>query len=60
MALFVLKGEGHTVDISMFVKIALNYYKNNEQLQYHSLPVSPALHILPELTGQLLFAGKVA
>lgn len=44
----------------MFVQTALNYYKNYEQLLYHSLPVSPALHILPELRGLLLFPGKVA
>jgi hypothetical protein len=44
----------------MFVKTALNYYKNHEQLFYHSLPVFPALHILPELKGLLLFPGKVA
>jgi len=57
--LFVLIGEGHKNDISKFVKTALNYYKDNEQLLYHPLPMSPALHILPQ-KGLLLFPGKVA
>jgi len=58
-ALFILIGEGHKNDISKFVKTALNYYKDNEQLLYHPLPMSPALHILPQ-KGVLLFPGKVA
>ena len=57
--LFVLIGEGHKNDISKFVKAALNYYKDNEQLLYHPLPMSTALHILPQ-KGLLLFPGKVA
>jgi hypothetical protein len=44
----------------MFVKTAVNYYKNCAQLLHHSLPVSPALHILPQIKGPLLFPGKVA
>jgi hypothetical protein len=40
------------------VKTALNYYKDNEQLLYHSLPISPTLHILPQ-KELLLFPGKV-
>jgi hypothetical protein len=59
-ALFILVGEGHKNDVFMFVKTALNYYKNYEQLLDHSLPVSPALHILPQLKGPLLFPGKIA
>ena len=58
-ALFILIGEGHKNDISEFVKTALNYYKDNEQLLYHPLPMSPALHILPK-KGLLLFPGKIA
>jgi hypothetical protein len=58
--LFLLVGEGHKNDVFMFVKTAMNYYKNYEQLLDHSLPVSPALHILPEIKGPLLFPGKVA
>lgn len=58
-ALFILIGEGHKNDISKFVKTALNYYKDNERLLYHPLPMSPALHILPQ-KGLLLFPGKVA
>lgn len=57
--LFILVGEGHKNDISVFVKTALNYYKDNKKLLYHSLPMSPALHILPQ-KGPLLFPGKVA
>lgn len=56
----MLIGEGHTNFISMFVKTALNYYKNHEQLLYHSLPMSPATHILAKLKGLFLFPGKVA
>jgi len=58
-ALFILIGEGHKNDISKFVKTALNYYRDNEQLLYHPLPMSPAVHILPQ-KGLLLFPGKVA
>lgn len=58
--LFILVGEGHKNDILMFVKNALNYYKNDEQLLDHSLPLAPAVHILPELKGPLFFPGKVA
>lgn len=58
-ALFILIGEGHKYNISKFVKTALNYYKDNEQLLYHSLPISPTLHILPQ-KELLLFPGKVA
>jgi hypothetical protein len=58
-ALFVLIGEGHKNDISKFVKTVLNYYKDNEQLLYHPLTMSPALHILPQ-KGLLLFPGKIA
>ena len=57
--LFILIGEGHKNDISMFVKTTLNYYKDNEKLLCPSLPMSPALHILPH-KGLLLFPGKVA
>jgi hypothetical protein len=58
-ALFILIGEGHKYDFSKFVKTAINYYKDNEQLLYHSLPISPTLHILPQ-KELLLFPGKVA
>jgi hypothetical protein len=58
--LFLLVGEGHKNDVFMFVKTAMNYYKNYEQLLDHSLLVSPALHILPEIKGPLLFPGKAA
>jgi hypothetical protein len=44
----------------MFVKTALNYYKNYGQLLDRSLPLAPAVHILPELKGPLFFPGKVA
>ena len=43
----------------MIFVIALNYYKNNEQLHYHSLPLSTALHILPELKGQYCLLVKL-
>lgn len=59
-ALFLLVGEGHVSDVFKFVKTAMNYYKNHEQLLHHTLPSSPALHILPEIKGPLLFPGKVA
>jgi hypothetical protein len=59
-ALFILVGKGHKNGVFMFVKTALNYYKNYEPLLDHSLPVSPALHILPQLKGPLLFPGEVA
>jgi hypothetical protein len=58
--LFVLVGEGHKNNLFTFVKTAVNYYKNDEQLLDHSLPASPAFHILPEIKGLLLFPGKVA
>ncbi|PNF20594.1 NHL repeat-containing protein 2 [Cryptotermes secundus] len=58
--LFILVGEGHKNDILVFVKTALNYYKNYGQLLDHSLPLAPAVHILPELKGLLFFPGKVA
>jgi hypothetical protein len=56
----MLVGEGHKNDVLMFVKTTLNYYKNYEQLLNHSLPLAPAVHILPEVKGPLLFPGKVA
>jgi hypothetical protein len=59
-ALFILVGEGHKNDMLMFVKTALNYYKNYGQLLDHSLPLAPAVHILPELKRPLFFPGKVA
>jgi hypothetical protein len=59
-ALFMLVGEGHKNYITLFVKTTLNHYRNYKQLLSHSLPLAPAVHILPELKEPLLFPGKVA
>jgi hypothetical protein len=59
-ALFILVGEGHKNDITLFVKTTLNHYRNYKQLLSHLIPLAPAVHILSELKEPLLFPGKVA
>lgn len=58
--LVMLMGEGHKENLRLYIRNALEFYGNQNQLSNHKLPFKSAYHLLPDLKGPLLFPGKVA
>ncbi|XP_071449478.1 NHL repeat-containing protein 2 [Hetaerina americana] len=61
--LFVVAGEGFKEELSLLVRTTLTFFNKNNKMtdlciSDHSLPISPARHLLPP--SLLLFPGKVA
>ncbi|XP_074025751.1 NHL repeat-containing protein 2 [Leptinotarsa decemlineata] len=52
-------GEGHKDDLRVCIRNALKFYKENNLISNHQLPLKSAYHFLPELKGPLLFPGKI-
>ncbi|KAJ8950444.1 hypothetical protein NQ318_010321 [Aromia moschata] len=54
----MLTGEGHKDDLQLYIKNALEYYKFQNLISNHKLPLKSAYHLLPDLKGPLLFLER--
>ncbi|KAG5887873.1 hypothetical protein JTB14_011408 [Gonioctena quinquepunctata] len=57
--IIMLTGEGHKDDLTVCIRNALEFYKEQNQISNHQLPLKSAYHFLPDLKGPLLFPGKI-
>ncbi|XP_019868171.1 NHL repeat-containing protein 2 isoform X2 [Aethina tumida] len=57
--LVMCMGEGNKDDLLIYIREALDYYKEKKQISNHKLPFRSAYHLLPDLKGPLLFPGKI-
>ncbi|XP_969236.3 NHL repeat-containing protein 2 isoform X1 [Tribolium castaneum] len=55
----MLMGEGHKENLRTYIRAALEYYKEKNQISDHQIPFKSAYHLLPDLKGPLLFPGKI-
>ncbi|GLV31685.1 uncharacterized protein CBL_07445 [Carabus blaptoides fortunei] len=58
--IIMLMGEGHKEDLQLYIRNALNYYKSENEITSHTIPMQSCFYLLPELKGPLLFPGKIA
>ncbi|XP_050314599.1 NHL repeat-containing protein 2 isoform X2 [Anthonomus grandis grandis] len=56
----MLTGEGHKEELLDYIRVALDYYREQNLISYHKLPIKSAFRLLPDFKGPLLFPGKVA
>lgn len=56
--LFVLMGEGHSKTLEEYIGAAINFYKERNLIEKHSLPMKPAADLL--ISSNLKFPGKIA
>ncbi|XP_015179350.1 PREDICTED: NHL repeat-containing protein 2 isoform X1 [Polistes dominula] len=57
--LMVTLGEGHREELFLYTKVALDYFTSINEISDHTLPIAPAIHLLPASTDILRFPGKV-
>ncbi|KAL1501383.1 hypothetical protein ABEB36_006711 [Hypothenemus hampei] len=56
----MLTGEGHKDELIDYIRVTLDFYKEQKQISDHNLPFESAYHLLPTHKGPLLFPGKIA
>ncbi|XP_018329114.1 NHL repeat-containing protein 2 isoform X2 [Agrilus planipennis] len=58
--LVMLTGEGHKEHLHFYIKNALEYYKDQQKISNHKIPLKLACHSLIDINSPLLFPGKIA